>query len=137
MLTTSMSVSDVGTPKSSPTEEKNHQLLTSNEKLCKDLNQNRESCQRIALPDSDFCSIHQQLKDNIRELELKSIEPTFKVISVSDYNHCSWTTDSQYETHRLSEANQLLSEDRGLHIRIFPDQTYPFFGDFDPKKGEK
>ena len=36
----------------------------------------------------------------------------------------------------MFEANELLSEDRGLHIRIDPEKVHPFYGDFDPKEGD-
>ena len=68
-------------------------------------------------------------------------EQTFKVISLKEHSlsgdyKVAWKDDSLYETYKQSYANRILSVDRGLHLRIDPNQTYPLYGDVYPENGK-
>ena len=92
-------------------------------------------------PTEEFLPPHPMDK-NLKSEILCNDEPeqTFRVISLKDHSQdgsyiISWNDDSLYETYKQSDANQILSVDRGLHLRIDPNQTYPLYGDVDPKNG--
>ena len=61
---------------------------------------------------------------------------SLKEHSLSGDYKVAWKDDSLYETYKQSDANRVLSVDRGLHLRIDPNQTYPLYGDVDPKNGK-